>query len=546
MIVAAWTNFLGANTRISAKRLGEGIGVVAINIRPGSADLRGWGAANTVVTTGGSTPLISAYRMGRSTISDVADWLQWTTDVDVCRSLIGNDTSEEIYYTGNGYPKRTDNIIGLPGAPGPAASRYLGIRKPQTAMTAVVLVAGAGATSTRVYIDTYVNNQGRESAPGLPVVLVCLGGSTATLGSLDTASTSGYVDITLRRIYCSTDGGAYLRLAELAVATTTTTDALARSAVLSTGGDATKPAHEMPPATWKGLIHLWAGMIGGFDGKNYGVCEPNKPWAWPVEYQSPVLDDIVGTGKWLTNWLLLTNSQPYLVNGTSPLALSDSPTEFMQSCISKRSIASMGHGVCWASPNGLCYMGQGGAKLVTEGIFTPEQWAALAPSTMIGTRYENFYLGFYNDGSGLKGLLIDPLNPTGFIGLTQGAQGRFMDPVSERLYLQDTGNVIRRWNGGSALSVTFKTGVRRAPHLTNPAYGLVIGDTPISVAMTLYANALQTDGTHAWTAVFTGTVTAGVAFALPGGYMAQEFQAQLVTTGPIQGLIVVEEPDDLP
>lgn len=546
MIVAAWTNFLGANTRISAKRLADGLGVVATNIRPGSADLRGWGSANIVVTTGGSTPLISAYRMGRSTINDLADWLQWSTDVDVVRSLIGNDTTEEIYYTGDSYPKRTDNILGLPGAPGPAASRYLGIRKPQTAMTASVLVVGTGATSTRVYIDTYVNNQGRESAPGLPVTLVCLGGSTATLGSLDTASTSGYADITLRRIYCSTDGGAYLRLAEIAVATTSTTDTLARGAVLSTGGDVSKPTHEMPPAGLKGLIHLWAGLIGGFYGKTYGVCEPNKPWAWPVEYQQPVLDDIVGTGKWLNNWLLLTNSQPYLVNGSSPFALSDSPTEFMQACISKTSIVSMGHGVCWASPNGLCYLGQGGAKLVTEAIFTPEQWMSLVPSTMIGARFESFYLGFYNDGSGYKGFLIDPMNPAGIISLSQGARGCFLDPVSERLYLQDTGNVIRRWNSGSAMAVTFKTGIKRHPWLTNPAYGLVIGDTPISAVVTLYANVLQTDGTHAWTSVFSGTVTAGVAFSLPGGYMAQEFQAQLVTTGPVQGLVIVEEPDDLP
>ena len=75
----------------------------------------------------------------------------------------------------------------------------------------------------------------------------------------------------------------------------------------------------MPPAGMFGIIGLWDGLIGGVSGKTYGVCHPNTPWAWPVEYQETIFDNIVATGKWLRTWLLLTNSMPYLVTGSSPL-----------------------------------------------------------------------------------------------------------------------------------------------------------------------------------------------------------------------------------
>lgn len=535
-MIAAWTDFIGANLKLHPKRLGDGVGVDCQNLRPGSADLRGWKAAQTVVTTGGATPLISAYRMGRAAASDTASWMQWTVDVDVARSLIANDTTEEIYFTGDGVPKRTNNVLGLPAAPGPAATRTLGIPKPTAAMTTATLVAGTGASEVRVYVDTFVNDQGRESAPGTAATFTCPGGTTVTLASLSSVP-GGYPDVTLRRIYVSTDGGEFLRIREIAAGTTSTTDDMTRGSVLDAGGSSSTPAQEQPLAGMVGLIDLWNSMLGGFFGKSYMVCEPGRPWAWPVEYQEVVPDDIVGTGKWQQNWLILTTSLPVLVTGSSPLSLSNQLVPFRQACVAKRSIVSMGYGVCWASPNGLCYMGQDGPRVVTEGLLSAEQWQALVPSTIIGAKHDRYYLGFYNDGAA-KGFLIDPQNPDGIIFLTQGARGAYYDPISDRLYLQDTGNTIKRWNhpGASALSVTFKTGVKRHPQPTNPGYGLVVADTPISVAVTLWG-----DGTSR----FTRTVTSGEPFALPAGYMAQDFQAQMVTTGPVQGLLIAEDASDL-
>ena len=157
MLISGWSNFFGASQQLSGKRLPEGLGVNAVNLRPGFSDLRGWGSAGTVVTTGGATPLISAYRMNRALIDDTGTWIQWTMDVDVVRSLVANDSTEEIFYTGDGIPKRTDNVLGLPAAPSPAASRSLGVPKPTSAMTATLLVLAYGEIVACVGLTEYVH-----------------------------------------------------------------------------------------------------------------------------------------------------------------------------------------------------------------------------------------------------------------------------------------------------------------------------------------------------------------------------------------------------
>ncbi len=544
MLIASWSNFIGANLRVHPKRLAEGIGASAVNLRLGSGDFRTWRAPATVVTTGGATPLISAYRMNRTVASDTGAWLQWTTDVDVVRSLIAQDTTEEIYYTGDGPPKRTDNVIGLPANPGPAAWRSLGIPKPTAAMTATILAAGTGTDQSRAYVDVFVNNQGRESAPGLPRNVITKPDATVTLANFDPAP-SGYPDLTQRFIYVSVDGSEYRRCAEIALGATTVVDTGTRGAILQSGGGTSKPAWEMPPADLVGLIAIHGSMIGGFRGKEFAVCVPGKPWAWPVEYRDTVFDDIVATGKWGQNWVLLTTSTPVVLRG-GPELFDKQYVPFNQACVSKRSVVSMGNGVIYASPNGLCMVGEGGARILTEQSLSPEQWQALVPSTMIGTRVERFYVGFFNDGTP-RAVMVDPAEPRAVSFLTVGARGQFYDPISDRLYLQDVGNVIRRWNAPSSPNLlgTFITSVVRHECPTNPGFAMVVADEPESVVVTLMADVLQADQSRVWSTTFSRTVVSGEPFALPSGYLAQDFQVQLQTAGPVQGFLLAEDISDL-
>jgi hypothetical protein len=68
----------------------------------------------------------------------------------------------------------------------------------------------------------------------------------------------------------------------------------------------------------------------------------------------------------------------------------------------------------------------------------------------------------------------------------------------------------------------------------------------VSVAFKLYAAVLQADKTTVWTEMFSRTVTSGEPFSLPAGYMAQDFQVEVQTTGPVQGVLLAEDVADLP
>lgn len=539
MLIAAIQDFLGASSEVHPLRLPDGIGTVASNMRLGGMDLQPWNASSVVHTLPGlgGVQQASIYRMGRDTPSDTSYWLSSQNDVDYVRSLLATDTSERTYYTGETEPRVTDNVIGLAGTPYPTAYRTLGVPAPSSTFALAVSTPGTGPTETRVYIDTFVTDKGEESAPNsAPPSIDCPGGSTVGLSSL-AAVPAGAHGINRRNIYCSTNGSEYLFVAQQAAAVTTYSDTGSRSTtVLPSGGSTSKPAWLVPPAGLRGLIELWNGMLGGFIGKSYRVCEPFQAHAWPIEYEGIVPDTIVGTGKWATNWLILTTARPRVASFTSPLQSGvDRPVDLNQSCVAKRSIVSHPHGVTWASPDGMCYVGDAGAKILTDGIWSPAQWRALQPSTMICTRLENWLYCSYDPGTGRKAFLLDPLNPLARIDLDQGALGAFYDQVSDRLYLLDTGNQIRRWDSGAALTATFRTKEFRLPAEVNAGALQLVADA--------YPWTVKVWGNGTLRA--TVTVTSRDPQVLPDGYLADRFQFEISGTSRAQGLLVGEDIDDL-
>jgi hypothetical protein len=278
-------------------------------------------------------------------------------------------------------------------------------------------------------------------------------------------------------------------------------------------------------------------MHGAFDDKSYMTSVPFKPHAWPVEYRRAIPDTIVGTAKWGQQWLLATTGLPRVVTGTTPGGMADAPIYFRQACRSKRSVRSVGHGVCWASNNGLCYHGQRGTFVMTERLLTKAQWRALNPASIIGANWGSWYVGFYDNGTTRQGFMIDTEKPDGIIWLNQGASGVFEDSVSETLFLVDTGNVIRKFDAGLVDSATFRSRVFRHPMATNPGAARIIGTT-YPVTFSLWADGVLM--------VDARTITSDEGFRLPGGYVAEEFQVQVVGAGPLEAVFVAEEMADLP
>lgn len=576
--------FRGENRALHPLSLPDGVGVGSSNQNPVRGDLRPLKSPLAVATVPGGRNTI--YRMGRDVASDSQYWLSWSGVVDAVRGSIADDTTERTYYTGDGVPKWTDNTMGLAGAPYPTAWRQLGIPAPATAALLAVIArvpvaagsfvvgtsyaittvgttdfvalgatastvgvifkatgvgAGTGTatvsnltTESRYYAYTYVSDKGEEGAPSpVSLELVCKTDDAIDITAL-AAPPAGNFGIDRIRVYRTQSGttgeAEFFFLREIISTLTATTD------------DARVLGEVMPSTTWlappadlTGLIGLWNGIMAGITGNAVRFCEAYKPYAWPIAYEvMPPDTKPVALAKFGQNLLVLTTGKPVLVTGGSPDAMDSQPLELAEACVSARSAVSLGHGVAWACPDGLAYYGSGGAKIITTGLMTRDDWQAIKPATIVAGSYEGAYLGFYTVSGVTKGFLIDPLNPTGIFFTDIPGQAVFFDDLQDQLYVLD-GTSVKKWNAGAALTASFKSKLFRTPKPTGFACAEVVADA-YPVSFRLYADgALK----------HTQAVASGAPFRLPSGFMAQEWQLELSTTGAVQGVAMAQSMQEL-
>lgn len=544
MAVIRYAGFAGENRAINPVLLPDTVGVASRNQKPGRGDLRSWKQATTVATVTAGRQTI--YRMGRDVNSDSQYWLSWTSAVNVVRGFDAADTTEQTFYTGDGIPKFTNNILALASAPYPTAYRPMGIPAPAAAPT--VSGTNSGATSPVVesyyYVYTYVNSLGWESAPSPVSTMVTRDnlGSTAISGF--SSVPSGNYDITTIRIYRtqgSATGTDFYFLREITVSTTSTTDnnqtlgeLLTTTLWFPAPGIPTGGATSITEPTLSNLTVMWNGMMSGISGNSVRICEPYTPYAWPANYEIiPPDSKPVGLGVFGQTMLVLTTGRPLLLQGSTPDGMDQQPLEMYQGCVAARSVVSMGSGVAWASEDGLCWYGAGGARILTSGIMLREDWQALVPSSVIGKMYEGMYLGSYDDGSGRKGFIIDP-NGSGIYFLDTGYEAMYFDSLKDQLYVL-TGANIGKWDTGSAMTYRSRSKPFRQGSPINYA-AAVVNANAYPVTFRLYADGVLKH---------TQTVADRNPFRLPSGYRAFEYQIELEGTNPVQDAAIATSVEEL-
>lgn len=532
MAVIRLSGFLGANQALHPLLLPDSVGVTSTNQKPGRGDLRPWKAPSTVATVPSGRQTI--YRMGRSVASDTNYWLTWTTDVHAVRGPNAADTAERTYYTGSGTPKWTDTTKALASPPYPTSSRELGLPAPASACTLSATGGVSETTESRYYTYTYVTDIGEESAPAAPSTeLVCKTDDTVTINSL-AAAPGGSYGISNIRIYRTQTGQSgdtnFFFVKEISSSLSTTTD---------TGGTL---GEALPSTTWLApptdltwLTGLWNGMMAGISGRSIRFCEAFVPYAWPAAYEIlPTTVTPVALATFGQNLVMLTDGNPSIITGGSPDAMDEAPLEFPQACVAPKSAVGVGFGVAWASPDGLAFVGQGGARMLTEGVMTRDDWQALVPSTIQACCYERRYIGFYNDGS-RKAFMIDPANAQGIYFIDFGVDALYLDDVQDALYVLD-GTSIKKWDTGSALTTTFKSKLFRSPRPVSAYTCAEVTADSYPATFKLYADgALK----------HTQTVTSAAPFRMPGGYRAQTWQIEVSTTGAIQGVGIAHTMQEL-
>lgn len=488
---------------------------------PGTTKLRDMSKADVV----------SVYRFGQDTNSETDYWFEFTTDTDVVRGPIAGDVEERTFWSDGVKPKKTNNVLALTGGTAYPINAYdLGVPRPTTPAVCVVSGEGAGIPEDRVYTYTNVTAWGEESQPAdaSNTVTVSVGQTVNLSGMFQSAA--GNHNITAKRIYTSVTGSGssaeYLFEAEIPAAQTTYAGTVLSE---SLGEVLPSMSWATPPDALKGLVPFPGGLMAGFVGRDVYFCEPYRPFAWPAEYINTVDYPVVGLGVMDTTLAVLTTGVPYFIQGTDPASMAVVKSDIHQACVSKRSIVSMNGMVLYASPDGLVRLSSGGSGLITEMMFSREQWQTINPATIHAYHWESKYVAFYDGG----GFVFDPRDNT-FIWHDITATAGFNDLLRDRLYLV-INNEMHRWYAGSPKSYTWRSKKWTLPQPSAFSCSQVEAEA-YPVTFKFYADgALK----------HTQTVTNRNVFRLPAGFQARDVEFEVSGTPEVFMVGIAQSPKEL-
>lgn len=530
-------NFAGVAPKLAPFMLQPNQAQVASNTRLWTGALEPLPAKSTV-KTGLNVLTQSIYRFGQDSPGDANYWFAWNDHVHVVKGPIAGDVTERTYYTGDGYPKVTNNSIALASEPYPSASYRLGIPAPSVAPMTVV--NGTGDTTetleSRAYVYTYVSQWGEEGQPSDPTLVDLYPGSQTVTLSFGAVPTGSYNlgSIRVYRTAVGTSGTNYYFVAEVAVSAATYTDNVL-------GTDLGEPipslSWTMPPADLVGLIALPNGFLTGFTGRDIYFSEAYYLHAWPLEYSQSVDYPIVALAQFGQSVVVLTTGSPYMLTGTDPASMSLQKLEFEQACVSAKSVCRFGPGVVYASPDGLAYIGPDGMNILTADFFTRKEWQTLKPSSIIGAQHDNRYYAFFDDGTTKGGFILDTKsNGSPFIFTDQYFDGLYNDLRNDALYGVRQGTISKLEGSTSLLGYTWRSKQFLLPKPINFKCAQVIAADYASLTVKFYIDGVL---------VHTTSPTSQAPFQLPGGYKGRVLEVELTGTSTVVAVHVAESMEEL-
>lgn len=483
--------FGGLAPKIANRKLPDGTAQVAQTVRLDSGDLES--LYNT--SAKGAPQLVNN---PKAIFPYGSFWFSWPTVVNAINSPVAQDVYDRVYYTGDGKPKVTSNLIATGGGgPYPTASYDLGVPAPE----APTFVSVNGVDSdpentsddeTRFYVITYVTEYGEEGPPSTVSGQIEIAEPSTQTVTLDLPVPSvNTANITHKRLYRTATTGQdteFFFVAEYNVANVTITDNVLAA---NLGPLLETEDFLAPPDNMQGLVLGNNGIAAGFAGNELLFSEPFLPYAWPSAYRRSLEFDIVSIMPFGTSFLVTTTGTPFIFSGVSPDSMSELKLEIAQSCVSQRSTVDMGNFVIYASPDGLVGVNSDGAKLLTEKIFDNRSWEEYDPTTIHGARWENYYIGFYGDtngdGSGTGCFLYDPVSGQ-FTTDTVYGTAAYHDLEVDRLNYSLTGGLLYSFNTGpTSRTFTYKSKVYRISD-TSFSCAKIHTDNPDTINFKVWCN----------------------------------------------------------
>ena len=304
-----------------------------------------------------------------------------------------------------------------------------------------------------------------------------------------------------------------------------------------------------PPDGLRGLIALPNGMMAAFKGRDLYFSEPWIPHAWPEKYILSTNVDIVGLGAFGSSIAVLTEGTPYVVQGTDPSSMTMERLEVDLPCTSYRAIVDLGYLVAYPSHDGLVTISSSGAQLVSQGLFTREQWQALRPDNMLASRHAGRYALSYYSGSSETArdvLFIDLSNSQQPFVIRGSADMRsmFYEAASGILFY-----LTPNTDGTAYLLMEFDC-------LTNPRLSQTWKSKQFVLPAHVNFGALliEAEPTGSETATVKvyadGVLKATIArlnepARLPSGFLARQWELEVTGTAPVTGLTLAVSPSEI-
>jgi hypothetical protein len=357
---------------------------------------------------------------------------------------------------------------------------------------------------TRFYIVTFVTDWGEESEPSEVSDLLepdqndsC----TVNRPALTTGEPYATRNIVKWRLYRSNVGSqtaAFQFVDEMLIATANYTDEKkgAELGEVCPSTTWTEPPYrqDVQAEGWpkpvvgtnpflRGLTGMPNGIMAGFLDNTVAFCEPYIPYAWPVEYQITTEHPIVGLGVFDTTLFVGTTGNPYFISGSDSASMSAQKLDSNQSCVSALSIVSVQGGVLYVSPDGLCLAAPGGVQVVSQGLYTREDWQTLNPSSMMAVEHERIYYLFYDNGT--PGCLSFDLTSKKLGRVDLSADAVFVDKLNDVLYTARGASVTAVFGGTLRRTARWKSARQVLPLHASlawvQAYGDQTADNPVTV-----------------------------------------------------------------
>lgn len=250
---------------------------------------------------------------------------------------------------------------------------------------------------TRVYVTTYVNQWGEESAPSPASEVVEPNQYEPVVVTKPAETPAAGWFVAKWRVYRSASSSSlasFQYVGELPISTATYTDAKRTEALgeaVPTADYATGELWTPPPMhgtkNLRHLVGLPGGFMAGFIENTVYFSVPYYAHAWPTVYAQVCEGDVLALGVFGNTLVVLTAHGPEYVSGDAPLNMSKVKLESNEVCQSPRSVVPVAGGVLFASQNGLCLASQGGVQNLTKSLWTKPEWLSLQPENFICEEY---------------------------------------------------------------------------------------------------------------------------------------------------------------